>query len=94
MIRTWFRRRLLAEVHAEAQIDLRDGLLEARADRIAELETANARLVAELATYKAYDYMRQALRLRRRQAEQAEIPARQRAAETPTEVHPRTRRQR
>jgi len=87
MIRDWFRRRRLLAVHAEAQIDLRDGLLEARADRIAELEAANARLVAELATYKTHDYMRQALRLRRRQAEQT-AAARHRAGPV-TEVHPR-----
>lgn len=61
---------LRTEVRAEAQIDLRDGLLEARADRIAELEQALALVRAELATYKTRDFMVQALRLRRRHAEQ------------------------
>lgn len=71
----WFHRlrspiRPADEIRTEAQIDLRDGLLEARADRIRELQALNAQLVAELATYKAQDFMRQALRLRRRQAEE------------------------
>lgn len=70
----WFRRlrsplRPLDELVTEAQIDLRDGLLEARADRIAELERTLALVRAELATYKARDFMVQALRLRRRAAE-------------------------
>ncbi len=72
----WYRRlrspvRPSDELVTEAQIDLRDGLLEARADRIAELERANAQLISELATYKAKDFMQHALRLRRRQAEAA-----------------------
>lgn len=70
----WFRRlrsplRPLDELVTEAQIDLRDGLLEARADRIAELLRINAQLTRELSTYKAAEFMEWALRLRRRQAE-------------------------
>jgi anti-sigma factor RsiW len=68
-VKAWFSRFRRRRVHAEAQIDYRDGLLEARAERIAELERANARLTAELATYKTRDFMQQALRLRRRQAD-------------------------
>jgi hypothetical protein len=94
VIRNWLRRRRLLlpeEVRAEAQLDLRDGLLEARADRIAELERLNARLAAELATYKTRDYMAQALRLRRRLAEQAPRPdqAGRHQAEPVTEFLPR-----
>lgn len=95
------QRPLTAEVRAEAQLDLRDGLLEARADRIAELEallarerTEKAQLIAELATYKTVDFMRQALRLRRRQAEQRPPQAaggHHRAAPQ-TEFYPRVRR--
>lgn len=92
----------LDAVRAEAQLDLRDGLLEARADRIAELEallarerTEKAQLMAELATYKTHDFMRQALRLRRRQAEQATSVragvGHHRAAPA-TDFHPRVRR--
>jgi hypothetical protein len=91
-----------AAVRAEAQLDLRDGLLEARADRIAELEallvrerTEKARLLAELATYKTADFMRQALRLRRRLAVAATAPLPARAGRhqaDATEVHPRVRR--
>lgn len=71
----WFSRlrsplRPVDELVTEAQIDLRDGLLEARADRIRELESLNAQLIAELATYKTQDFMWQALRYRRRQAEE------------------------
>jgi hypothetical protein len=69
---TWlsrFRRPSAAAVRTEAQIDLRDGLLEARADRIAELERDLAIVRGELATYKTVEFMRWALRLRRRQAE-------------------------
>lgn len=66
----WFSRLRSPFVRAEAQIDLRDGLLEARADRIAELERQLALVRAELATYKTRDFMVQALRLRRRHAEQ------------------------
>lgn len=62
------------QTRTEAAIDLRDGLLEARADRIAELERQNARLLAELATYKTKDFMQQALRLRRRLAEEPTHP--------------------
>jgi hypothetical protein len=95
------RKRDLREVHTTAQLDLRDGLLEARADRIAELEALldqerieKAKLIAELATYKTQDFMRQALRLRRRQTEQPDRgPARHRL-EAPTEVHPRVSRRR
>ena len=70
----WYHRfrfpiRPVDELRTEAQIDLRDGLLEARADRIAELERDNARLRAELATHLTKDFMVQALRLRRRQEE-------------------------
>lgn len=94
MILGYFRRRAFADtVHTEAQIDLRDGLLEARADRIAELEALNARLAAELATYKTADFMRQALRLRRRLAVAATVPlpvGRHQA--DATAVHPRVRR--
>jgi hypothetical protein len=78
----WYRRlrspvRPVDELCTEAQIDLRDGLLEARADRIAELEQRLARTQAELATYKTRDFMQHALRLRRRQAEAvtAVVPA-------------------
>jgi len=83
----WYRRlrspiRPSDELRTEAQIDLRDGLLEARADRIAELEQRLARTQAELATYKTRDFMVQALRLRQRQAEVA------------TAVIPRPRRSR
>lgn len=74
-MKRWFRRlrsplRPADELVTEAQIDLRDGLLEARADRIRELEREKARLLADLATYKTRDFMVQALRLRRRQAEE------------------------
>lgn len=100
----YFRSRaaLRRRVHAAAQLDLRDGLLEARADRIAELEALltqerieKAQLLADLATYKTVDFMRQALRLRRRLAEEKTAerpapgyPARHRPA-APTEFHPR-----
>jgi hypothetical protein len=85
--RRWYRRlrfsiRPSDELVTEAQIDLRDGLLEARADRIAELLRINAELTRELATYKAVEFMQHALRLRRRQAEAA------------TAVIPRPRRSR
>lgn len=75
----WFRRlrsplRPVDELVTEAQIDLRDGLLEARADRIAELLRINAQLTRELSTYKAAEFMEWALRLRQRQAEAAVIP--------------------
>lgn len=73
----YFRNRRHDEIRTEAQLDLRDGLLEARADRIEELERQLARALAELATYKTKDFMRQALRLRRRLANE------------PTDVHPR-----
>jgi hypothetical protein len=66
----WFSRFRRARVVAEAQIDYRDGLLEARAERIAELERDKARLMAELATYKAAEFVRTALRHRRRLAEE------------------------
>jgi hypothetical protein len=77
----WFRRlrwplRPVDELVTEAQIDYRDGLLEARAERIAELEHANARLVADLATYKAAEFVRTALRQRRRLAEEQNPPRR------------------
>lgn len=50
-MRRWYRYRKtrIEEVRTEAAIDLRDGLLEARADRIRELEAENARLKNELA---------------------------------------------
>jgi len=84
---SWFRRlrsplRPVDELRTEAQIDLRDGLLEARADRIAELLRLNAELTRELSTYKAVEFMQHALRLRRRQVEAA------------TAVVPRPRRSR
>jgi len=94
----YFRSRaaLRREVHAAAQLDLRDGLLEARDARIAELEALNARLAAELATYKAPEFMRTALRLRRRLGEEKTAerpapgyPARHVRDEVPTEFHPR-----
>jgi hypothetical protein len=95
------RRARHAAVRTEAQIDLRDGLLEARADRIAELEallaqerTEKAKLLAELATYKAQDFMRWSLRLRRRLAAATTVPlpvGRHEAADE-TEIHPRVRR--
>lgn len=94
-------RRAVQETRTEAQLDLRDGLLEARADRIAELEALLAReraekaqLIAELATYKTVDFMRQALRLRRRQAEQTppQATAGYHRAAPETEFHPRVRR--
>jgi hypothetical protein len=74
---SWFSHFRRARVVAEAQIDYRDGLLEARAERIAELERANANLVRELATYKTRDFFAAALRARRRLAEEqtAERPA-------------------
>ena len=83
----WYRRlrspiRPADELRTEAQIDLRDGLLEARADRIAELEQRLARTQAELATYKTRDFAVHAFRLRQRQAEAA------------TAVVPRQRRSR
>jgi len=97
VILSYFRRPRHAAVHAEAQLDLRDGLLEARADRIAELErllarerTEKAQLLAELATYKTADFMRQALRLRRRLAVAATAPLPVGRHQTDaTEVHPR-----
>lgn len=75
----WFRRlrsplRPVDELVTEAQIDLRDGLLEARADRIAEQERTIALLRAELATYKARDFAAWALRLRKRLAEEKTDP--------------------
>lgn len=78
-MRRWFRRlrspiRPLDEYVTEAQIDLRDGLLEARADRIDELLRLNAKLTAELATYKARSFVAQALRLRKRLAEEKTDP--------------------
>ena len=83
----WFRRlrsplRPVDELVTEAQIDYRDGLLEARAERIAELERTLALVRAELSTYKAVEFMQHALRLRRRQVEAA------------TAVVPRPRRSR
>ena len=72
MIR-WFRRSRQEQVRVEAQLDLRDGLLEARADRIRELERANALLVRELSTYKAAEFVKTALRERRRLAEERAV---------------------
>lgn len=90
------RRAAVEETRAEAQLDLRDGLLEARADRIDELERQLARALAELATYKTKDFMRQALRLRRRLAEEKTdiqpAPGRHQAPEVLTELHPRISR--
>jgi hypothetical protein len=83
----WYHRlrsplRPVDELVTEAQIDYRDGLLEARAERIAELLRLNAELTRELSTYKAVEFMQHALRLRRREAEAA------------TAVIPRPRRSR
>lgn len=89
------------EVHATAQLDLRDGLLEARTVRIAELERLLALTQAELATYKTHDFMRTALRLRRRLGEEKTAerpapvyPARHREHTAPTEYVPRASRAR
>lgn len=65
----WFStnsRRKREEVRAEAQIDLRDGLLEARAERIAELERQVAELQAALAPYKTVEWMAHGIAHRRR----------------------------
>lgn len=61
---------------AEAQIDLRDGQIEGLRDRVGELEREKAQLIAELATYKTREFMTQALRLRRRLAEETTVVTR------------------
>ena len=78
MIRVWLSRRRTV---AEAQIDYRDGLLEARAERIAELEQQLvdernahglevARLQTAAATFGAISYLQQGMAKARRIAEE------------------------
>lgn len=80
----WFLRRKRKQVVAEAQIDYRDGLLEARAERIAELVKEcdgllgeNAQLKAALAaavlTARSVDWMPRSAAVPARRVEQSSI---------------------
>lgn len=80
------------EVEQVAAIDLRDGLLEARADRIAELEREVARLRLELARALLPQWMPVLLRQRAAAANEPTVEVPRRDLHAPTEYMPRRHR--
>lgn len=83
-------------VEHEAAVDLRDALLEAKDDRIRELEARNAQLVAALAvarqTTQMQSFMYQRLRQRATAASDRTVEVPKRELHAPTEYIPRRSR--